>query len=84
MRVFHIPERRIGSKRPQIPTHWAEGHASPEDRALGLELELIELERRRHQVAEGSGHAQELDAEIEAVRRELVEVASLPDLPSVA
>jgi len=84
VRVFHIPDRLIGSRQPQISSPWSEGHASPEDRALGLELELIELERRRGEVADGSPAAADLDAEIDEVRRDLVEVASLPDLPSVA
>lgn len=84
MRVFHIPQRRIRSKQPELLSPWTDGHASPEDRALGYELELIELERRRSEVEEGSPEAAELDDEIEAVRDDLVAVASMPDLAQVA
>ena len=34
MRVFHIPERRIGLRKADLSTPWLDGHASPEDRAL--------------------------------------------------
>ena len=84
MRVFHIPQRRIRSKQPELMTPWTDGHASPEDRALGYELELIELIRRRGEVEDGSRDAAALDSEIAAVRKELEEVATLPDLPQVA
>lgn len=84
MRIFHIPRHRIGHKAPAFSTPWGEGHASPEDRALGYELELIELERRRGEVADGSVEAAELEQEIAAVRHELTQVAVLPDLKHVA
>jgi hypothetical protein len=84
MRVFHIPERRIGLRKADLSTPWLDGHASPEDRALGFELELIELTRRRAEFPDGSVGAAELDAEIAAVRSDLVSVATLPDLRSVA
>lgn len=84
MRAFHIPVRRIGSRQPELSTPWFDGHASPEDRALGYELELIELLRRRSEVRDGTTEAARLDAEMEAVRSELVAVASMPDLPHVA
>jgi hypothetical protein len=40
---------------------WTSGHAPPEDRALGIELELIELVRRRDA---GLARAEEVDEEI--------------------
>ena len=84
MRIFHIPVRRIGARQPELSTPWTNGHASPEDRALGYELELIELTRRRAEAADGTAEAAALDAEIEAVRSDLMVVATLPDLPHVA
>lgn len=84
MRVFHIPRRRIGDREPELASPWVDGHASPEDRALGFELELIELMRRRAEAVDGTEEADALDGEIAAVRRDLVAVAVLPDLPRVA
>lgn len=84
MRVFHIPQRRIGARQVELSTPWTDGHASPEDRALGFELELIELMRRRSEVEEGTPEAVALDDEIASVRRDLVTVATLPDLGRVA
>jgi hypothetical protein len=84
MRKFHIPQSRLVVRQPQLSTPWFDGHASPEDRALGYELELIELERRRREVPDGTARAAELDVEIAAVRNDLAAVATLPDLPNVA
>jgi hypothetical protein len=84
MRAFHIPTRRLGAKEPELATPWTDGHASPEDRALGHELELIELERRRAEVADDSPEALDLEREMRLVRQQLAEVAVLPDLPQVA
>ncbi len=84
MRTFHIPRWPIATKEPELSTPWVNGHASPEDRALGHELELIELLRQRSEVDDGTPEAAEIDREIEDVRRQLVEVAVLPDLPKVA
>lgn len=84
MRVFHIPQRRIGPRQPELSSPWESGHASPEDRALGYELELIELTRQRSELDRDSEAAALLDAEIAAVKADLVRVAIMPDLPNVA
>jgi hypothetical protein len=55
---------------------WEDGHAAPEDRALGLELELIELVRQRDELLAGHPEVARLDAQISAVQAELVAVAS--------
>ena len=55
---------------------WTEGHAAPEDRALGLELELIELQRRREELAPDHPEVARIDREVAVVLEELVEVTS--------
>lgn len=56
---------------------WEVGHASPEDRAMGLELELIELEHTR-EVAEDHGDpVAPIEDEISEVIEELIDV--VPD-----
>lgn len=57
---------------------WVNGHAAPEDQALGLELELIELVRQRTEaVGDGNKVATDrLDAEIDGVVHELAAVAA--------
>ncbi|MCU1354389.1 MAG: hypothetical protein JWM05_3598 [Acidimicrobiales bacterium] len=50
---------------------WASAHATLEDRAVGLELELIELESRRN----GSDDPAALDAQADDVFEELATVA---------
>lgn len=51
---------------------WQQAHAAPADRAVGMELQLIELNHRRNTTDE---------AEIRAVDAEIVEViAELADL----
>lgn len=54
---------------------WESGRAAPEDRALGLELELIELVHQRTIIGGDTETRQRLDAEIEAVLHEIVAVA---------
>lgn len=57
---------------------WEEGRAAPEDRALGLELELIELVRRRDDIADAADpESVALDREILAVQDELRDVAAI-------
>lgn len=56
------------------PFPWESGHAAPQDRALGLELELIELVRRRDAAAGPDGDRADrarLEAEIDGVLGEL-------------
>ncbi|HEX2576471.1 MAG TPA: hypothetical protein VHK88_09000 [Aquihabitans sp.] len=65
----HPAEHATASSEPFA---WEEAHAAPEDRAVGLELELIELvARRKALVDEYGGEARALDAEIEHVLAEL-------------
>lgn len=73
--MLTITSRRDDSTDEAFP--WAAPHAAPEDRAVGYELELIELVRRRDLVADAEGaHARELDAEIAEVLVELAEVSA--------
>ena len=55
---------------------WADGHAAPEDRALGLELELIELQRRRDELAPDHPENGRIDREVAEVLDELVAVTA--------
>lgn len=82
MRLFTSHRSRADHVWAESP--WGEGHASPEDRAFGFELELLELHRRRGEVLDGTASAEALDLEIDTVRRQLAEVAVLPDLSAVA
>ncbi|CAN5838431.1 hypothetical protein BH23ACT2_BH23ACT2_15890 [soil metagenome] len=62
------------------PFPWEEAHAAPEDRAVGLELELIELVRRRDDIGDASDpEVVQIDREIDAVVAELGRVT--PSLP---
>lgn len=62
------------------PFPWEEPHAAPEDRAVGLELELIELVRRRGDIPDATApEAEVLDREIEDTLAQLGEVT--PALP---
>lgn len=58
------------SRHPQ-PFPWEVGHAAPEDQAMGLELELIELVRRRDEVRVDDPEATRLDGEIDRTVAEL-------------
>ena len=51
---------------------WEQGHAAPQDQALGLELELIELVRRRDDIRDATDpEARWLDDEILLVTDQL-------------
>ena len=64
---------------PAGPFPWEQAHAAPEDRAVGLELELIELVRRLEALADPAGlEAAALAAEIDLVHAELASVGVLP------
>jgi hypothetical protein len=66
---------------------WQEGHACREDRAMGFELELIELVNRR-KIAESAGDPVDvlgaLDAQIEATMIDLATEAAEGTDPLVA
>lgn len=70
------PFARSHTDTPAPPHPWEQAHAAPADRAVGLELELIELVHRR-----GTGEAPadattvEVDAQIDQVLADLAEVA---------
>lgn len=66
------------TSHPTRPFPWEEAHACHEDRAMGFELELIELVHQR-ELAEAEGApVTALDRQIDAVMAELAaEVASL-------
>lgn len=73
MPAFH----RHAGDEPNTPHPWEVAHAAPEDRALGLELELIELVRRRGgATAPEPAEAAKLDAEIERTLADLDEVSA--------
>lgn len=58
---------------------WEAGHAAPEDRAVGLELELIELVARRNAIPDDNdGEARALDGQIDATLAELGSVNPIP------
>ncbi len=61
------------------PFPWEEAHAAPEDRAVGLELELIELVCQRRLLLDDGVDARALDREIDLVVAELG--ALTPSLP---
>lgn len=60
---------------------WQRGHATPADRAVGLELQLIELHRQRKTADEE--HIAAVDAEIMSVIEELAEVDEM-QLPAAS
>ena len=71
------------SKRPRAvargtgPYPWENTHAAVEDRALGVELELIELVRRRNDISDAADpDARMLDAEIDWLLAELGQIGS--------
>lgn len=60
--------RQLRRHAAPAPFPWEIGHAAPEDQALGLELELIELNRRRRAIRDPrDAEAIALDTEINAV-----------------
>ncbi len=82
MNLFHAARHDRTSTAPAAP--WVSGHAAPEDRALGLELELIELRLRRADVRDESADASALDSEIMAVTAELSSLDAPFELRTVA
>jgi len=61
--------------RTHQPFPWEAAHAAPQDRALGLELELIELVRRRSELTGTEiAEARQLDGEIDRTLAELDEL----------
>ncbi|QXC59212.1 hypothetical protein KSP35_12405 [Aquihabitans sp. G128] len=79
-----IHARSTRSPRPTTADHgpfaWEVAHAAPEDRAVGLELELIELVARRQSMVDTyDGESEALDAEIERTLAELGNIT--PALP---
>jgi hypothetical protein len=63
-RTHPLPEQE--AKVTAGPFPWEEAHAAPEDQAVGLELELIELVQRRTSIPdENDGEAVALDREID-------------------
>jgi hypothetical protein len=84
MRSFLPHRHEVLELTTDEPAPWTDGHASPEDRALGFELELIELERRRREVSHEGGDLAPLEAEMAQVRAELAAVTGMIDLRSVA
>jgi len=68
MHAIHARSTRTPRPVPasQGPFPWEQGHAAPEDQAVGLELELIELVSRRQSMVDTyDGESQALDAEID-------------------
>lgn len=62
---------------PGQPYPWEQPRAAPEDRAVGLELELIELVHDRgSDLAPQDAATREVDQEIEEVLDELADVAA--------
>lgn len=59
------------------PLPWEEGHAAPEDQAVGLELELIELVTRRKALPGDDPAARPLDAEIDETLTRLGSITPL-------
>lgn len=60
------------------PFPWEQGHAAPEDRALGLELELIELVHRRDVISDvRCMEAKGLDREIDRAMARLAAITPL-------
>ena len=82
MNLFHAARHAPDPTAPAVP--WESGHAAPEERALGLELELIELRRRRAEVRDESADASALDREITAVTAELSSLDAPFELRTVA
>ena len=64
--------------RNDTPFPWEVAHAAPEDQAVGLELQLIELVARRRAIRDDADtEAVRLDAEIEVLLGELGDLTSV-------
>lgn len=70
------PQMLTFPHRPTSDGPWGAGHAAPEDRALGHELELIELQRRRDELAPDHPEVARIDREIAVVVEQLVEAST--------
>ena len=74
-------ERPRASGPQSGPYPWESTSAAVEDKALGLELELIELVRRRNDIPDATDpDARILDAEIDWLLAELGQIGSDLDL----
>ena len=82
MNLFHAARHDRTSTAPAPRDH--SPTVPPEDRALGLELELIELRLRRADVRDESADASALDSEIMAVTAELSSLDAPFELRTVA
>lgn len=82
MHAIHARTDHRSGQEPKAtsgPFPWEEAHAAPEDRAVGLELELIELVHRRTSILdEYDGEAQALDREIDQTLAQLGSITPLP------
>lgn len=68
----------VRQERPSPPFPWEVSHAAPEDRAVGLELELIDLVARRNAIRDASDpEASRLDDDIEILFGELGDVMTV-------
>lgn len=61
------------------PFPWEESHAAPEDRAVGVELQLIDLVAQRAAISAGDARASVIDREIDQLLTELGSIT--PALP---
>ena len=82
MHAIHPRTRPVEHAHPDASGRfpWEAAHAAPEDRAVGLELELIELVARRNHIRDDEDlEAKALDTQIDAALAELgsVEAVSL-------
>lgn len=76
--MMTIPDR----DRTELDAEWSDGHAAPADRALGLELELIELNRQRDELLPDHPEAARLDRQIREVMDGLADIAAEVDEPA--
>lgn len=76
MLAFHAPSHHDQADAEASNVHpWQEGHAAPEDRAVGLELQLIELVHRRDEAQDQGDIADpSLASEIASVLDQLAEI----------
>lgn len=65
---------------PPTPFPWQQPKACHDDRAMGLELELIELVRQRDETVADGGSTEQLEAQIDDVMADLAEEAALSSL----
>jgi hypothetical protein len=66
------------SPTPQPTFPWQDGHACHEDRAMGLELELIELVRQRDEAGAPADAVARVDDQIADVMARLADEAVAP------